>query len=353
MMCSPRFRACGCALLFAILAGCERVEPHAVRIVAPDAPGLARWRRSVATRYSGAEWREFDGALQQIRAQVSATAKTRHPEAIEAATYAMIDGRTWREVQLLGAEAEVARLSALRAELKSNIDGNALLVTHGRDGDSARTLQEFRARQEERLRELDAQIATAQKRRAAFGGAEPDAGAPSAAMTTARPLSRADARLEIDTIMASRRERAQVRFGASRVKFDHEGSALTGEVRDEFLAARTAAAQTGDAVVAVRVKNKWWIFTGSAKPPQFSAAVTANLTPADRATIERDWIELEAEVWAREQAWNQPTDPAEAAAKARRRLAPSAGSPRIGPPEIERPTPPQIVPENRPPTRLP
>lgn len=353
---SPRFRV-GCVALLLVFSGCDRTNPQERRVTAPDSDGFARWRRSVATRYSPQEWREFDAALQQIRARISATDSARG-DAIDTAVCSLINGRTWREIQLLGAEAELQRLNALRAELKSNIDGNALIVTRATDAESTRTLRDFRERQAQRLGDLDAQITAVTQRRAALGGA----GMTDEVLhpvTGTSALRRADALAEIDTLVAGRRARAQFRFGAWPVKFDRDGSLVTGEVRDEFLAARAAAAKTGDAVVGVHLKDKWWIFSGPAKPPQFSPAVLANLSAADRVAIERAWMDLEAELWARERAWEALVDSAEESAKKPRPgLVPQARvAPRIAPPQLEAvSTPtivPVIVPEKPPPPRSP
>lgn len=347
---SPSLRLrLGCVALLLVLAfGCERVDPQARRITAPDIDGLARWRRSVATRYSPQEWREFDTALQQIRAQISAAGEAR-AAAVDFAMCSLIDGRTWHEIQVLGTEAEMERLRGLRAELKNNIDGNSLIATRANDHESTRVLRDFRERQAERLRDLDGQIAAVAKRRAALGGAEMVDGTPAA--TNTRALSRADARAQIATMIATRRARAQFRFGAWPVKFDRDGTVVTGEVRDEFLAARAAAVQIGDAVVGVHLKEKWWIFSGHAKPPQFGPAVLANLTAADREGIDRAWLDLEAELWARERAW---TEIGESPATGNAPPMPQARiAPQIAPPKLEPVPVPIIVPEKPPAPRFP
>jgi hypothetical protein len=95
------------------------------------------------------------------------------------------------------------------------------------------------------------------------------------------------------------------RFGSWPARVDESGSALTGEQREEFAARRAAAADSGRVVIAVHVKGRWWIYEGPAEGPGFSAAVTARLTDADRTAMQATWCHLQAEIWARREAFNQ------------------------------------------------
>lgn len=298
------------AFVTAMLAGCNRGDPHALPIEAASASGLGRWRIKAADRFTREEWREFDAVLQEIRLRVTAERQASGSEAVQEAMCSRIHGLTFREVLVLGHEATLLRLRPVRDELKRAVDTNALLVTKPGDRASASYLENLGARQMERLEKIDAEIALARRRLAELGAAKPE-GASGAdeikkSSDAAPPvLTRTEAMEHVAQMMREHREAGRLKFGAWPVKLDRDGSSLPETERAEFMARRAAAATKGRVVIAVRLRNRWWIYESAAESPSFARSVTENLTEADRRAIEEMWWSLQAELWARGEAQEQ------------------------------------------------
>lgn len=294
-------------LVLAFLVGaCSRGDPHAAPIGAADRGALAKWRMIAADRFTREEWREFEAALQELRLQVMAHREATGSEAIDDAVCRRIDGRTFREVLVLGCESKLERLEPVRNELKTALDTNALLVTQPGDREAQKHLEGFRQRQGERLAKLDAELSAAEERLAALGGrpAGRTARAQPRDVSTA-PLPRVEAKAQITELIENQRAAAILKYGAWPVKFDYEGAELPESDRAEFQARRAGAAGLRHAVIAVRVRGRWWIYDAPVGSPGFTTVVTENLTDADRREIEMRWSTLQAEIWARRQASEQ------------------------------------------------
>lgn len=303
-----------CAAL--VLGACGRTEPLATPVSATSMSGLGRWRIKQANRFTLEEWREFDAALQEIRLRVMADREASGSEAVEEAMCARINGRSVREVLVLGYEGRFARLQPVRDELKRSLEGNALLVTKPGDRASASYLDTLRGRQEEQLRKTEAEIAVAVQRLEALGARAPvkeAASASTSAMANAgvkdasAGLPRDEAREQIKQMLSEQRQLFLLKYGPWPVKIDRTGAALTGADRAAFEAARAAAPNKGHVVIAVHLRERWWIYDGPAESPTFSKTVTANLTVADRREIEELWSTLKAETWARRTAQEELT----------------------------------------------
>lgn len=303
-----------------LLGGCNRGDPHQVAIEAASPATLAKWRMKMADRFTPGEWKEFEGALQDIRLRVMADREASGSAAVEAATCGRINGHTLREVLAMGYEARLARLRPVRDELKRAVEGNELLVTKPGDRESVRYLETLRERQLERLRKTEAEIAEAEQRRAALGGA---ANATTATTKTdagdlrppERKLTRESALAEIRQLMRDQVDAAVMKYGAWPVKMDRDGAALTGAEREDFLARRKAAAENGHTVFALRLRNRWWIFDEKVELPGFSKQVLGTLTDADRKEIVEEWAGVQAVIWARRTAFEEAAKEAEAAKK--------------------------------------
>jgi hypothetical protein len=94
-----------------------------------------------------------------------------------------------------------------------------------------------------------------------------------------------------------------MKYGAWPVKIATEPDGLPESERAEFLARRAAAATSGDAVIAVHVRDRWWIYDDKPELPTFSRSVLANLSELDRVNIESMWANWQAELWARKMAF--------------------------------------------------
>jgi hypothetical protein len=104
---------------------------------------------------------------------------------------------------------------------------------------------------------------------------------------------------EIKGLIDRRRTAAQTQFGNWPVEFDLQGTMLPIADRPDFQRRGAAAATNGHAVVAIELKDRWWIYDDTVAVPAFAHAVTVNLTPDDLIQIKRQWALLAAEVWAR------------------------------------------------------
>ncbi|PTX91252.1 hypothetical protein [Opitutus sp. ER46] len=286
---------------------CKRAAAPPPPVQAQTSRGLAEWRRVNSGRHTADEWREFDAMLQEIRLGVMVDREATGSEAIDAVVRQKINGRSFAEVLAIGYGAKRHRLVPLRDELKKTIDGNAWLVTKEGDAAGAAHLASVRARQERQLQEFDAQIAETERQLLRLEPQLPKtlqyARPPERDLgTAATPVSRERAREEIGGMIERRRAVAQLQYGAWPVRLDPDGASLTGEDRAEFERRRVEAATTGHVVIAVSLKNQWWIYDEPKQLPAFSPAVLANLTEQDRREIENECLLLQAEVWARMKA---------------------------------------------------
>lgn len=298
------FAGCWAAIVL-MVAGCAR-DPAQAPVEAGTARALATWRMKVANRFTLAEWKEFEAALQEIRLRVMAERAASGSEAVEEALCARINGRTMRDVLLMGYEARLSRLRPLRGELKKAVEGNELLVTKPGDRASATYLEDLRARQNERLQKTEAEIKSAEERIIGLGGTVSKN--VDAAETEREPemkLTREKALAEVWRLIHDQRDAAVFKFGGGAVEMDREGAELSGEERAEFFARKKVAATGGRAVIAVRVRGRWWIFDDKAEPPGFSPAVEKMLSDADRREIGELWVALQAEIWARRASFEE------------------------------------------------
>lgn len=291
----------------AAAGGCSRGEPRETPIEAKGAVIFAKWRQKVAHAFSPDEWREFDAALNEIRLGLMITEEATGSAAIQQALLQRVDGRTFEEALALGYSSQLLRLDLARREARDLLEGNALLAVRPGDHASARHLEELTRRQQARLQTLEGEIEAVQKKRAALRG--PSSGPEDNLVNAPResaptPLSRDEVWTQFTHLVQQQRAAAMFRFGAWPARVDESGAGLTGGPRDEFAARRSAAADAGRVVIAVYVKNRWWIYEGALEPPVFSAAVTARLSDADRAAMRTTWSHLQAEVWARREAFN-------------------------------------------------
>lgn len=297
-----------------LLTGCNRGDPHQVAVEATSPATLAKWRMKMSDRFTRDEWREFEAALQDVRLRVMADREASGSAAVEEAMCGRINGHTLREVLAMGYGARLTRLRPVRDELKKAVEGNELIVTKPGDRESVRYLETLRERQLERLRKTEAEIAAAEQRLAALGGgaAKVDAGE---SRLPERKLTREKALEEIRQLMRDQVDAAVMKYGAWPMKMDRDGAALAGADREDFLARRKAAKENGHTVIALRLRNRWWIFDEKVELPGFSKQVLGTLTEADRKEILEEWAGVQAVIWARKTAFEEAAKEAEAAEK--------------------------------------
>lgn len=289
----------GSVLVFA--AGCRPAEEWNI-VRAKSGLEFQQWRAGAIHRLTQAERDEVDAMVDELR--WSAT-----PPLTKEAVYALIDRKPYTEVVRLGYEARIRRVDPLWGELKAAVDNNALLVTREGDPETAATLRHYRRDQLARLEKMSAEIHQAEKRVAELTG-RPHTTRPREATPAA--LSRAEGLRQIDDLIARRREAARSRFGDWPVKFDPNGSGLSAAAREDFDRRQTRAKIEGRTILAVHVRDKWWVYDAPKEEPAVPPAVVANLTDLDRRQLEAKWLALQAELWAREQSRNEAKEAREA-----------------------------------------
>lgn len=148
-------------------AGCQKKDPRTEPVKSGSPSAFARWRTMASGEIKAEEWREFDALLQEIRLRVTAEKRASGSEAVEAVMRADIDGKTFREVLLMGYEARLKRVVPERGEVKMAMDENIRRAMAERSGTTtAGDIQRMRERQDKRLKELDAEIAHAREQAA-------------------------------------------------------------------------------------------------------------------------------------------------------------------------------------------
>jgi hypothetical protein len=118
------------------------------------------------------------------------------------------------------------------------------------------------------------------------------------------PLRREQVRQHVKGLIREQLQRAKFNYGNWPARIDYDGAQLKGAEREEFLQRGAAAETNGHAVIAVQVRGRWFIYDERAQPPGLSPTVNSLLTEADRTEINRLWWSMEAEIWARREAYN-------------------------------------------------
>lgn len=293
---APAFALCVTASVLVPSPGCKPSVNWEI-VQAKSGVGFQQWRARAAQKLTVAEREELDGLLDELRWS--------QPGATQEDVYARIDGKSLAEVRRLGYQARLDRLNPLWDELKEAIDANALMMTRAGDDTAAAELRRRRQDQHERLDRMSAQLDETEKRLAAL------AGRPHAARqrdSKPRSLSRAEALQEIQVFAEKRRAAAFLRYGEWPVQIDETGTLLPENERADFLRRRATAPADGRSVLAIRVRDKWWIYDAPREPFPFSAALVGNLTEGDRASLQTNWTVLLAELWARQQSWEENKD---------------------------------------------
>jgi hypothetical protein len=270
------------------------------------------WRSSVSSQFTPEQWRDFNESLEEIRlhAMIRGTTGT---DAINEALCREVDGLAIAEVLRRADQFRLERLKVNRERLKEMVDGNALLAATPGDAELGRELAARLANQRERLRKLDQDIEAA-RRRAVAHGAKTDAVLKGRDGPTV--LSRESAIRDFARLIETRRANAAFRYGDWPLKIDWSGAELSDEEHAMFVEKRAAARFNGHVVIPVYVRASWRIFDGVVNYPEFTEAVTANLTEKDEQAMRQSWAESEAEIWARKQASGESPETAIAKMKA-------------------------------------
>ncbi len=304
------FRRVGWAA-FALLAagaGCTRTDVVDRPIAADDATAFYRWKRDVGSQLSPDLQRQFESTLQEIRFDLTLRREASGHDAIESAVAARLNHLSIKAALLLGAGLKWQRLAAERDDLQRVANANAHLITKPGDRSAAADLELYRTKMQQRLDTITQELQALEKEILALGGTVP-------ALALAKPptavlaVTRAEALQQITGLLEGRRGAATIRFGMWPVKIDWEGEKLEGDKRAEFLEKKMLNGRGEKVVIPVRIKGRWLLFEAPDQAPALPEDVTAQLNAAEVAAFKRDWLELEAELWARQLAKDLPDPP--------------------------------------------
>jgi hypothetical protein len=254
--------------------------------------------------------RQFESALQEIRLDLQFRQAASGHDAIEAALSKRINQLPLKDALLLGTQLKWRRLAGEREDLQKVINTNSRLVTKPGDTTAAADLDQYRAKHQQRLESTLRDLAATEKDYAALGGQV-------AALTLGTPPTKAVAvtREEALKLMAEmldgRRSVVTFKYGQWPVKIDWSGAQLEGEKRAEFDAKKSVNGRGEKVIIPVRIKGRWLLFESADQAPGLPDDVKGALSADELAKFKRDWVELEAEIWARQIGKELPEPPPE------------------------------------------
>ena len=303
------FRVAAVALsLLLALAGCKPSDPLTAKISADDSTDLFRWQRDHINDAAPDLKRQVDSALQEIRLDIQFRQEASGHDAIEAALCKRINHLPLKEALLLGTQLKWRRLAGEREDLQKVINTNSRLVTKPGDATAAADLDQYRAKHQQRFEATLRDLAATEKDYAALGGlvASLTLGIPT---TKAVAVSHDEAAKLVADMLESRRNGAAFKYGPWPVKLDWEGAQLEGERLTEFAAKKSVNGRGVQVVIPIRIKGSWLLFESPDQAPALPDDVKAALSADEFAKFKRDWLELEAEIWARQVGKELPEPP--------------------------------------------
>lgn len=282
------------------LTACGPGDPLAATADAKSESSWGRWQQRNAGGFAPELAKEFEAALQDIRLAIMAERAATGREGIEAELRRRVDGRTLRELLILGYTGRRKRLAVEEAELHLVRQANGWLVTKPGDTASARSLGTLRERQERRAESIAADMAAAARRLTELGATpEPILSPANATGVTGKPLPRAEARVELATMLAELQAGAALKHGSWPVKIDRTGAQLPAAEQAAFRERQAAAAAAGRVLLAVGIKDRWLRYEAALDGVEWPAVVATNLTPEERLEFTMLWHAVQAELWAR------------------------------------------------------
>lgn len=298
------------AALLLVLAGCAKTDPMDAMIAAGDTTTFVRWKRDVVADFPPAVQQQFETVLQELRIDIQFKREVSGHDAIEAEVCKRLDQHSVKEALLMGLELKWHRLTAERGDMQRVIDANERIITKPGDEAAAAEVAEYRAKHQARADAAGLELKAVERDLVALGGKIPaivEAPPPSQRIA----MSHNEARQQVAELIDGRRNAATARYGRWPVKIDWGGAELTEDKRAEFLAKKTADAREGKIIVPIRIKKIWLLFEGLDQAPALPTDVKSQLTPAELTAFKKDWLEVEAEIWARQVGKDLPDPPAE------------------------------------------
>lgn len=157
-------------LLSLVLApGCSRVAPLERKVEARDADELNRWRIGIGAALSPEEWKDFDVAIQELKVKAMTSGKPSGGLNRDEQVLVELQGKTIREALILGWTARRARLDLERGYIQEKHDQDSKLKTREGDRDSAAYLANVLKTESDRIAQLTAESAEADRKLAQWG----------------------------------------------------------------------------------------------------------------------------------------------------------------------------------------
>ena len=293
-------RAGGLALGLLIAgAGCGPTDIQTAKIVADDTTTFFRWKRDAGSQLSAEQQRQLEVTQQELRLDLQLRQAASGHDAIESAMCERLNHLVVKDALLLGVQLKWQRRAAERDDIQRVANANAHLITKPGDQAAAAELDRYRATFQQRIEKLTQELTGLEKEILALGGKAPvlQLAAPA---TMPMAVSRAEALDQMAVLLESRRGSAAFRDGERPVKIDWEGKELEGAKRAEFAAKRAVNGRGERVVIPVRIKGHWLFYEAPDQAPALPDDVRATLSAEEVAKFKRDWLELEAELWARQ-----------------------------------------------------
>ena len=301
------------ALLLAV-AGCKPSDPLTAKISADDSTDLFRWQRDITGSLIPELKRQMEGALQEIRLDIQFRGEASGHDPIEAALCKRVNRLTLKDALLLGTQLKWRRLAGEREDLQKVVNTNSRLVTKPGDMAAAADLDLYRGKHIQRLENTIRDLAATEKDYAALGG---QVSSLTLGIATTKPVAvtHEEALKQMAEMIEGRRNGAAFNYGQWPVKIDWTGAMLEGEKRAEFEAKKSVNGRGVQVVIPVRIKATWLLFEAPDQAPGLPDDVKAVLSADELVKFKRDWLELEAEIWARQIGKQLPEPPPETPAR--------------------------------------
>lgn len=285
--------------LLILVAGCGPIDIQTAKVAADDTTTFFRWKRDVGNQLSAEQQRQLEVTQQELRLDIQLRQTASGHDAIESAMCERLNRLTIKGALLLGAQLKWQRQAAERDDLQRVASRNAQLITKPGDQAAAAELERYRGTFQQRIKKLTQELGGLETEILALGGKSPVLQLAAPASKPAA-ITHAEALDQIAVLLEGRRGSPMFRSGERSVKVDWEGKELEGKKLEEFAAKRVVNGRGERVVIPVRIKGSWLLYEASDQAPTLPTDVRATLSAEELAKFKREWLELEAELWARQ-----------------------------------------------------
>lgn len=160
------------------LAGCSRTpdDPYETKIESRSPAMFGMWHSELVDHFKPDQIKEIDDSIQEIKLAVTAHHVATGAAEVDQSMRDAINGHTVREALRFGWESKLQRLQDELGAMQKSMEQNSRLVTH--DDASKDNLDALTDRQKAHVARLNAGIAEAQQKIAAYQSAFKDSANP-------------------------------------------------------------------------------------------------------------------------------------------------------------------------------